>query len=134
MKNRVLAVLGLFVLLASCKPIPLYDPESDIYLKLKIYFKTKAEIVAPEQVRVNFYDINSHRKVNEALLPLEGGFINIPAGEYDVLAYTMANQVTKVDGIDTRSTLRAYTKEAGVVMKVTNQDFVQFLHDVLSLE
>ena len=119
MKNRVLAVLGLFVLLASCKPIPLYDPESDIYLKLKIYFKTKAEIVAPEQVRVNFYDINSHRKMNEALLPLEGGFINIPAGEYDVLAYTMANQVTKVDGIDTRSTLRAYTKEAGVVMKVT---------------
>lgn len=122
MKRRIFVWMLMLLALVSCKRIPLYRPESDIYLKLKIYFKTKAEIVEPEQVRVCFYDAESHQKVNEALLPLEGGFINIPAGVYDVLAYTLANQVTKVDGVDTRATLRAYTKETGVMMKVTKAD------------
>lgn len=119
-----LTVMLVFTLmtLASCKRIPLYRPESDVYLKLKIFFKTKADIVEPEQIRVCFYDADTHQKTNEALLPLEGGFIDIPAGVYDVIAYSMANQVTKVDGLETRATLRAYTKENGVMMKVTKSD------------
>ena len=122
-KLSLLAILVFtLVALTSCRRIPLYSPESDVYLKLKIYFKTKAEIVEPEQVRVCFYDYESHKKINEVLLPLEGGFVDIPAGVYDVIAYTMANQVTKVDGIDTRATLRAYTRETGVIMKVTKSD------------
>lgn len=123
MKHHPLIIAGLVaLLLVSCKPIHLYRPESDIYLKLKIYFRTKAAVVEPEQVRVCFYDIQTHAKVNETLLPLEGGFIEIPAGSYDAIAYSLAPQVTKVDGIEARSTLRAYTNETGIMMKVTKSD------------
>lgn len=123
MSKRILLLLCLLAVAISCKRIPLYEPESGVYLKLKIYFKpTKADVVEPEQVRVYFYDIENHKKVHEALLPLEGGFIDVPAATYDIMAYTLANQVTKIDGIDTRATLRAYTRETGVIMKVTKSD------------
>lgn len=119
MKKRILIYMLFLVSLVCCKRIPLYRPESDIYLKLQLHIITKSEIVTPEQVRVCFYNATTHEITNETYLPLEGGFVNIPAGTYDVIAYTMANQVTKVDGVDTRATLRAYTNETGVVMKVT---------------
>ena len=126
-KNRPLIILGLLALLTvSCKPILLYRPESDVYLRLHIVLHEEdvseegdEEVKEPEQVRVCFYDIDTHEKVAEDLLPPEGGFVDIPSGEYDIIVYSLGSDYTKMDETMVRGTMRAYTEETGIMVRVT---------------
>lgn len=126
MKFRSLLFLALMALVFSCKPIHLFRPEADVYLRLKIVLHEEEvldegdEVVKmPEQVLVYFYDAETHEKVAEDLLPPEGGFVDIPAGTYDIIVYGLGCDYTKVDGVITRGTVRAYTEETGVQVRVT---------------
>jgi len=125
MKKLFFALLALLLALVSCKRIPLYAPESDVYLKININVQvaihTKADDTPgmPEQIRAIFYSPDTHYKVAEELLPPEGGFVHVPSGTYDLILYSLGNDVTKIDGIDGRSTLRAYTRESGAIMKIS---------------
>ena len=127
----------LLLCLLSCKRIPLYEPQSDVYLKLDLRLNTElslnddidiesdaslAEKVygkSPEMVRACFYDISSHSLEAEAFLPAEGGFIEIPSGTYDLIVYSLGNEITQVEGTEKRASGRAFTSEVGQRLKVT---------------
>ena len=83
MKRRLsmlLALLALLVMLFSCKRIPLYDPEADVYLTLDY---PKGAEALPEMVRVCFYHPETHELVAETFLAQEGGFVDVASGVYD---------------------------------------------------
>ena len=127
----VLPALALLVLAPACKRIPLYDPRSDVYLKLDIRLATDVRLSAdidydsypelqekvlgrrPESVRVCFYDTGTHELVAEDLLPAEGGFIDVPAGTYDLMVYSLGSEATRVSDTGTRAGAYAFTGGAG---------------------
>ena len=132
----LLLVLPVLCLL-SCKRIPLYDPSSDVYLKLDISLETDVqwnkdldldghpELAAkvypelPEMVHVCFYDTESHKLAAQDYLPSEGGFIDIAPGVYDMIVYSIGMAVTQVDGTASRGSSRAFTSTPGQLFKLS---------------
>lgn len=131
----VLSALAALVFAASCRRIPLYDPQSGVYLKLDIRLAIDVDLSAdiqvdgnpalenkvygktPEMVRVCFYDTETHKLESEDFLPPDGGFINIQAGTYDVVIYSLGTESTQVTGAETRAGSYAYTSNTGVKVK-----------------
>ena len=125
--SRILFLAIFLTAFASCRRIPLYDPEADVYLKLLIKLNTDVQLnedldidssptlqekvygKMPERVRACFYDIASHKMVQETFLPAEGGFVNIPAGTYDLIVYSLGTRVTNVKDEESRAGGYAYT-------------------------
>ena len=138
MKKTLTALLALLAL-ASCTRIPLYDPLADVYLKLSIrlntdtvlnedldikgnaYLEEKVYGKMPERVRACFYDVTDHTMVQEIFLPPEGGFVEIPAGTYDLIVYGLGTTVTRIDGENSRAGARAYTSETNTRVKVSSR-------------
>lgn len=130
-------VLVLCLCLLSCKRIPLYDPQSDVLLKLDLQLNTEVTLnddidldgnpdlsrkvygTMPQTVRVCFYDTQTHALVTEEFLPPQGGFIDVAAGTYDILVYSLGNEVTRVESTETRAGGRAFTSNVGQTLKVT---------------
>jgi hypothetical protein len=137
------AVLVAATLLPSCKRIPLYDPQTDVYLKLDIRLNTDIKLsdgldlegnpalrdkiygTIPESVRACFYDSETHKLVAEEFLPAEGGFVNIPAGTYDVTVYSLGTETTRVANTDTRASALAYTSDTGTRLRLTGTRSVE---------
>ena len=127
----VLPALALLVLAPCCKRIPLYDPRSDVYLKLDIRLASEAGLSAdidfdanpdllekirgrlPGSVRVCFYDCVTHELAAEDYLPAEGGFVNVPAGSYDLMVYSLGSESTRVSETGSRAGAYAYTGGSG---------------------
>lgn len=131
-KFSLLLVLPVLCLL-SCKRIPLYDPSSDVYLKLDISLETDVqwnkdldldvhpELAAkvypelPEMVHVCFYDTESHKLAAQDYLPSEGGFIDIAPGMDDGLSGTSDPSITwEANPSDGASITFTNTKAAGI--------------------
>lgn len=135
MRRTLLLLLSLLAL-AACHRIPMYEAESGVYLKLNLALdrnmeigdnldldaytplRLKADGKVPEMVRACIYDAESHELVDEDFLPPEGGFVNIPAGAYDIVVYGLGTEVTQVEGTQTRAGGYAYTGRTGVKVKV----------------
>lgn len=133
--KRILLLLALLAL-AACHRIPMYEAESGVYLRLNLALDRNVEIgdnldldanpalrlkvdgKVPEMVRACIYDAESHELVAEDFLPTEGGFVNIPAGAYDIVVYGLGTEVTQVEGTQTRAGSYAYTSRTGVKVKV----------------
>ena len=133
MRHRLLFLLGvlLLTLSAGCQRIELYEPEAGVYLRVSIdssldsamealldfdarpALRDKVAGKVPELVRACFYDAVSHELVKEDFLPAEGGFVDIPAGVYDVLVYGLGTEVTQVSGTETRGGGYAFTSPTG---------------------
>ena len=131
----LLCVLAGF-LFASCKREPLYDRESGVYLKTNVILgpstvltgnvdidgdpvlSAKVNGKMPDRLRVLFYDVNTHEYVTEEFLPPQGGFVNVPAGTYDILVYGLGTEVTRVSGSETRAGTYAVTSYVGTKVKV----------------
>lgn len=138
MKRRLLSVLGvlLLALSAGCQRIPLYEPETGVYLRVSIDpaldsameavldFDARPELrdkvvgKMPELVRACFYDAVSHELVKEDFLPAQGGFVDIPAGVYDVVVYSLGTEATQVSGTETRAGGHAFTSPTGSRVKM----------------
>ena len=126
-----LPALALLVLAPGCKRIPLYDPRSDVYLKLDIRLASERDLGAdidfdaypellekvrgrlPGSVRVCFYDCVTHELAAEDYLPAEGGFIDVPAGTYDLMVYSLGSESTRVMDAGSRAGAYAFTGGSG---------------------
>lgn len=147
--NRFAPMRRIFLLLTlicifpvtGCKRIALYDPQSGIYLKLDLKLNTDVKLNSdidlegdaalrekvygkmPEQVRACFYDAQTHALIAEDFLPPTGGFIDIPAGTYDIIVYSLGTEVTQTEGTASRAGAYAYTNQIGTLqIKSKNED------------
>lgn len=136
--DRLFLLLGLFLLaiVSGCRRIPMYEREAGIYLRLSVDLSLDPAMEArldvdispdlsekvvgkiPEMVRACFYDAVSHELVKEDFLPIEGGFVDVPAGVYDVVVYTLGTEVTQVSGTESRALGYAFTSSTGVRVKL----------------
>lgn len=138
MRKTLLITLTLILALVSCKRIPLYDPATDVYLKLDVQLNMDVQVSTdidldvhpelrekiigkmPETVRACFYDPETHKLVSEDYLPSEGGFINLPPGVYDMIIYSLGTENTQIAGTDSRAGAYAFTSQTGSKVKVKN--------------
>ncbi len=138
--RRIFLLLTLLCLFPAtgCKRIPLYDPLSDVYLKLNLKLNTDVKLnddidlegdaalrekvygKMPEQVRACFYDTQTHALMAEEFLPPTGGFINVPAGTYDIIVYSLGTEATRVEGTASRAGANAFTSQLGITIKAKN--------------
>lgn len=139
MRNRLfgnLFFLVLAVLTVSCRRIELREPHSGVYIKFNIQdepgiismydadypFPDIVRGKRPQSLRVCFYDPVSHNLVAEDFLGPEGGFVNIAAGVYDVMAYSLGTEVLRVAGSESRAGCYAYSSRAGYSINLTRSD------------
>ena len=131
----VLSIL-LLVLAAGCQRIPMHERGAGIYLRVSIDQSLDPAMSAlldfdarpslrervagkkPELVRVCFYDAVSHELVAEDFLPAEGGFIDVAAGVYDVIVYSLGTEATQVSGTEVRAGGYAFTDPTGIRVKL----------------
>ena len=131
----VLSIL-LLVLAAGCQRIPMHERGAGIYLRVSIDQSLDPAMTAlldldarpslherivgkkPELVRVCFYDAVSHELVAEDFLPVEGGFVNVAAGVYDVIVYNLGTEATQVSGTEVRAGGYAFTDPTGIRVKL----------------
>ena len=125
----------------SCKRIALYDPDSGVYLKLDLKLNTDVKLnddidlegdaalrkkvygKMPEQVRACFYEAQTHALVAEEFLPPTGGFVDVPAGTYDIIVYSLGTEVTQVKGTESRAAGNAFTDYLGsLTIKAKSED------------
>lgn len=138
MKKSLIFLFSALALVA-CKRIPLYDPQSDVFLKVNYiipevnlnddidiendpYIHEKVFGRLPEEIRVCFYDPLTHALVAEDFLPAQGGFVNIPAGTYDMIVYGLGTEATIVKDTDTRAMAYAYTSFTGTKVRVVGNE------------
>ena len=136
MKKYLLLLLAGLLLATGCHRIPMYERASGVYLDLSLRtelapdqeaaldfaahpdLRDKVVGKTPDLVRACFYDVVSHELVAEDFLPAEGGFVNLPAGVYDVLAYSLGTEATQVSGTETRGGGYAFTSRTGSRIKM----------------
>jgi hypothetical protein len=137
--------LALLLSADSCKRIRLYEPEGGVYLSLHLdvdyYLNPSCPINAktdeefgklaygrsPELIKVFFYDMNSHEQVYDTFLSPEGGFVELEPGVYDVIAYGMGPDRTRISEAANRGLVRAYSEarsELGIQGLAGNQTVI----------
>lgn len=133
----LLSALGLFT---SCKHLELNKPTSGVFVRLTLSqgpsdtlpdefinssnseIQNKIKGHYPEKVRLLFYDPDTHELVEEDYINPEGGFVDVPSGYYDIVAYGMGSNTTRVSGIDSRAGSYAYTSGLGATLRMTKSD------------
>jgi len=136
-KTLFFLLAGLMLVTAGCRRIPIYEPESGVYLKLNLDTKVQVEIdddfdidavpslrekvegKMPETMHACFYDAQSHQLVADDFLPPTGGFVDVPVGVYDVVVYSLGTEVTQVESTQTRAGSYAFTSQTGNQVKQT---------------
>ena len=136
--RTLLFVLGvlLMALVPACRRIPMYEAGAGIYLRVSVDrsldpameaqldlnarpdLRDKVAGKMPELVHACFYDVVSHELVKEDFLPAEGGFVDVPAGAYDVIVYSLGTEATQVSGTETRAGAYAFTSATGARVKM----------------
>ncbi len=134
---KAFVILLMIVCMPACRLIPLYDPESSVYLRLNIKLNTdvvlnedidlegnpelrdKVHGKMPQTVRACFYNAETHKLVAEEYLPPEGGFVNISPGVYDIIVYGLGTESTRTKDTDTRGSAHALTSETGTSVRIT---------------
>ncbi len=134
--HRFILVILLLVLAAGCQRIPMHERGAGIYLRISVDQSLDPAMTAlldfdarpslrdivvgkkPELVRVCFYDAVSHELVAEDFLPAEGGFVNVAAGVYDVIVYSLGTEATQVSGTEVRAGGYAFTDPTGIRVKL----------------
>jgi len=134
--HRFILSILLLVLAAGCQRIPMHERGAGIYLRVSIDQSLDPAMSAlldfdarpslrervtgkkPEVVRVCFYDAVSHELVAEDFLPAEGGFVNVAAGVYDVIVYSLGTEATQVSGTEVRAGGYVFTDPTGIRVKL----------------
>ncbi len=130
MKKVLLAILFTLTII-SCRRIPLYDAESGVYIKIKIDTQANLDLQEdivknlpqkyldkiygrlPEKMQVNFYDVETHDLVYKEFIGPEGGYVDISPGVYDIIIFSIDNDYTRVDKMESRGSIYALTGQNG---------------------
>ena len=104
------------VVCASCERRPLTDQSYNVWIDLEIEDEiTNYELESlPETMVVSFYDPESGQRVNSNnyYIGSDGGYVNIPPGNYDIVVYNAARETTNIDAeYGAHDELMAYTDE-----------------------
>lgn len=140
MKGIRFFVLGLFLLAlaAGCQRLPMHERGAGVYVRISVdetldpsmeaYLETRPSLrekivgKLPEMLFVGFYDVESHQLVMKDYLPVGGGFVDVPAGVYDVIVYGLGTEVTQVSGTEGRAGAYAFTDPSGTRVKQASQE------------
>ena len=131
--NRFLALLSSMLLAASCNFIPLYDLSGNVQINLDFQLEQQVDIPQgfltrdsvnlskkalgslPQTMQVKFFEPETHRLVKDQFLSSAGGQVNIPAGTYDILIYSLGSEYSQIWGVESRSGIYAFTNTAGTL-------------------
>lgn len=129
--KQLMMILMCALCALSCRRVPLYDAESGVYIKINVYthalidlpdditkelpqkYIDKIDGRLPEKMQVNFYDIENHNLVTKAFMGPEGGYVDIAPGVYDILIFSIDNDYTRVDKMQSRGSIYAFTSQSG---------------------
>lgn len=124
-----LAVAFISLFLSGCRRIHLYDMTTEVNLEfsmnldidmdldLSVETELDAEYAAkvhgkkPEYVEVLFYDMEDHHLVNSQIMPAEGGQVEVPAGNYNMVVYGFGTESTQISNTDNRLKVEAFTSD-----------------------
>lgn len=125
----LMAFIVLLTAIYSCQRIPLYEMTTSVNLDLKLNldidldldlsvetdldaeYAAKLHGKMPEYVEVLFYDMDDHHLVFSKILPAEGGIIDIPEGDYDMVVYSFGTESTQISSTYHRFEAEAYTSD-----------------------
>lgn len=114
---------------AGCQRIPLYERTANVRLFLNLEmnidhvpqmtyptefdedYSVKIFGKMPQYVEALFYDAETHRLVTSQILPAEGGFVNVPVGEYSMVVYSFGTESTQVEGTGHMYEIEAFTTD-----------------------
>lgn len=118
------------VVCASCERRPLTDQSYNVWIDLEIEDEiTNYELESlPETMVVSFYDPESGQRVNSNnyYIGSEGGYVNIPPGNYDIVVYNAARETTVLDSeYGAHDELMAYTDEVSDFEMSQMSDFLK---------
>ena len=124
-----LALAVMLMSLAGCQRIPLYERTTNVYLDCRINLQIENDIELetetdlpeeyqlkvfgkmPTYVEVLFYDIYSHSLVKSQILPAEGGILDVPAGDYNLVIYSFGTESTQVINTHLKQDVQAHTSD-----------------------
>ncbi len=138
-RKTLIAVILVLCLtdLTSCHHIPLYEPATGVYLALDLKFGSKTELSGfetfpdpnvwdrivngnrPSQYHLCMYDRETNALVYDEYLSEEGGFIEAPTGYYDIIIYSLGDDVVRVDGLNSKGSAFAYSSSTGAAVKMS---------------
>lgn len=122
-------VLTVLMILSGCKRIPLYERTTTVRLNLKLELKLDLELdlsvdteldqeyaaklngKMPEYVEALFYDPETHDLLSSHILPAEGGLIEVPTGNYNLVVYSFGTESTQVGNLHHRLVAEAFTTD-----------------------
>lgn len=114
---------------AGCQRIALFERTTSVYMSLDINldidhnldmsvdtelpeeYLYKVTGKKPEYVEVLFYDKATDYLVTSSILPPEGGYVNVPTGDYYFVAYSYGTESTQIDNIQNRLHAEAFTSD-----------------------
>lgn len=129
--KHIVTILLCVLCALSCTRIPLYEAESGVYLRLNVRINANIQLPAdnsrntptilndkitgkiPEQMQVNFYDVETHSLVYSTLVGSQGGYIDVAPGIYDMIIYNIGTDVTHIERKNSRGGIYAYTSQVG---------------------
>lgn len=137
--------IACFFCVSSCQHIPLYDPLSGLYIDINLDMspnvvvdgdvlseatassQRRIEGQVPDLMMVEVYDVETHNLIMEDFLPVNGGFLDIGEGVYDIIVYGMKSDVNRVVNTGSMGSIKvATTKTAkSLMMTKTNEDGVK---------
>lgn len=124
-----LALMLLMVISAGCRRIELYERTTSVNLDLDVNVAINYNIDMsvetnfsdeylhkingkfPEYVEVLFYDKVTDNLVTSSILPPEGGYVNVPTGDYHLVIYNYGTESTQIDHTHNRLQAEAYTSD-----------------------
>lgn len=123
------AIFSVLFVLNACQHIPLKDPSDGLYIVFDFVFVDGEGENAPASkssitdivsvMHVLLYERESHRFVQEAYLPPEGGHVDIAPGYYDLIAFGEGSEVVRTSGLSSRGDAYAYCESLGMSVKMS---------------
>ena len=133
MRRMNFICLATFILalaaLSGCQRIQLYERvtrvnlefdlklDIDMDLNLSIDTELDAEYSAkingrkPQYVEVLFYDMNDNHLVRSQILPSDGGIVQVPEGNYNIVVYSFGTESTQISNTGHRLEVEAFTSD-----------------------
>ncbi len=127
--KHIVIVMTVLIALSGCQRIPLYEASTRVCLHIehklgidhdiemstpttfdKEYTK-KITGQKPEYVEVLFYDPETHLLIKSHILKADGGLIDLPVGDYDMVIYNFGTESTQTANTHHRFEAEAYTTD-----------------------
>ncbi len=104
----LLFLFSSLVVLMGCesRDTPDDTPISTVQIKLDW---TGVTDKLPEYMKIIFYSKDTDRRIVESYLPLGGGEVEVPAGNYKMIVYNYNTESIQVRGEESYETIEAYT-------------------------